>query len=369
MWEEGVRVALRCMTETPFTGHVGDHVRMPPRNVVPSQCSGRIRRYGSRAAAARRSTSAAQHGIGALSFAFFDPEEAQAWVDDYYTTLAAEGVPIGDAVNANIACVTSSSVTPTKPKRCDAAPKASTSSATPSVTTTCSAATSRHRRPVGRILGTARRAWLRPRSRRIRGGQPRPARRQSGRSRNNRASRRGGHPGQVRDYLRRYEDCGVDQMILSCSAGHNRHEHIMENPRAVRPRSDARVRRTRRAATSETRHARLEPVIDTVMARKPRRRPPTARPRLRDPRVPSPRRRPTGEREVPPLARRLRRQGRRPAKTSANGCDELPSSVRVDAKLRTCHRTSHRIGGREPGECLPPPDGAPRVQASRRTRS
>ena len=35
MWEEGVRVALRCLTETPFTGHAGEHVRMPPRNVVP----------------------------------------------------------------------------------------------------------------------------------------------------------------------------------------------------------------------------------------------------------------------------------------------------------------------------------------------
>ena len=35
MWEEGLRVALRCLTETPFTGHAGDYVTMPPRNVVP----------------------------------------------------------------------------------------------------------------------------------------------------------------------------------------------------------------------------------------------------------------------------------------------------------------------------------------------
>ena len=38
-----------------------------------------------------------------------------------------------------------------------------------------------------------------------------------------------GNPAQIRDYLRRYEECGVDQIILSCSAGSNRHEHIMEN--------------------------------------------------------------------------------------------------------------------------------------------
>ena len=57
--------------------------------------------------------------------------------------------------------------------------------------------------------------------------------------------------------------------------------------------------------------ARLEPVIAAVMARKPAQRPSAARPRLRDPRLPAPRRRPRGERQVPPLARRLRREGRR----------------------------------------------------------
>lgn len=35
MWEEGGRVALRCLSETPFTGHRGRYVTMPPRNVVP----------------------------------------------------------------------------------------------------------------------------------------------------------------------------------------------------------------------------------------------------------------------------------------------------------------------------------------------
>jgi len=94
-------------TETPFTGHVGEHVRMPPRNVVPKP----VQRPHPPVwvACSRRETIhlAAQQGIGALAFAFFDPEEARHWVDDYYATLASEGVPIGDAVNANVACVTS----------------------------------------------------------------------------------------------------------------------------------------------------------------------------------------------------------------------------------------------------------------------
>ena len=38
-----------------------------------------------------------------------------------------------------------------------------------------------------------------------------------------------GTPDQIRDYLRRYEDCGVDQVILCSQAGKNRHEHIMES--------------------------------------------------------------------------------------------------------------------------------------------
>ena len=34
-WLEGLEVAVRCMTETPFGGVDGRFVTMPPRNVVP----------------------------------------------------------------------------------------------------------------------------------------------------------------------------------------------------------------------------------------------------------------------------------------------------------------------------------------------
>src|SRR5665213_2556212 len=53
---------------------------------------------------------AAQLGIGALTFAFVSPEEAKTWVDDYYNTFKQECVPIGHAVNPNIAVLTSFSV-------------------------------------------------------------------------------------------------------------------------------------------------------------------------------------------------------------------------------------------------------------------
>src|SRR4051812_49788310 len=94
MWDEGTRVALRCMTEAPFTGHAGEFVTMPPRNVVPKPFQKPHPPVW--VACTRRETIhlAAQHGIGALSFAFFDPEEARHWVDDYYATLASDAVPI-----------------------------------------------------------------------------------------------------------------------------------------------------------------------------------------------------------------------------------------------------------------------------------
>jgi hypothetical protein len=50
---------------------------------------------------------AARLGIGALTFAFVDPAEAKQWVDDYYRIFKEECVPIGHAVNPNIAMVSS----------------------------------------------------------------------------------------------------------------------------------------------------------------------------------------------------------------------------------------------------------------------
>src|SRR3954451_21085570 len=106
MWEEGLRVALRCMTEPPSPAHAGPSLTRPPRNVVPKPVQKPHPPVW--VACSRRDTIhlAAQKGIGALSFAFIDPEDARHWVGDYYGTLEREGVPIGDAVNPNLACVT-----------------------------------------------------------------------------------------------------------------------------------------------------------------------------------------------------------------------------------------------------------------------
>jgi alkanesulfonate monooxygenase SsuD/methylene tetrahydromethanopterin reductase-like flavin-dependent oxidoreductase (luciferase family) len=105
-WLEGLEVAVRCMTEEPFTGVDGRFVSMPPRNVVPKPVQKPHPPLW--VACSRRDTIllAAEKGIGALTFAFIDPEEAEGWVQDYDRTLAEKAVPIGHAVNHNLACVT-----------------------------------------------------------------------------------------------------------------------------------------------------------------------------------------------------------------------------------------------------------------------
>jgi alkanesulfonate monooxygenase SsuD/methylene tetrahydromethanopterin reductase-like flavin-dependent oxidoreductase (luciferase family) len=105
-WKEGTEVALRLMTEDPFTGHQGRYVTMPPRNVVPKPVQKPHPPLW--LACTQRDTIhlAAQNGMGALSFAFVSASEAKMWVDDYYTTITNSCIPIGKAVNPNIAPVT-----------------------------------------------------------------------------------------------------------------------------------------------------------------------------------------------------------------------------------------------------------------------
>ena len=59
-------------------------------------------------ACSRRETihRAARAGLGALAFAFLEPEQAAHWVEEYYAIIKSdECVPIGHTVNPNIALV------------------------------------------------------------------------------------------------------------------------------------------------------------------------------------------------------------------------------------------------------------------------
>src|SRR5262249_29125640 len=104
-WLEGLEVSLRCMVEAPFTGVDGEYVKMPPRNVVPKPVQKPHPPLW--VACSRRDTIllAAEKGMGALTFAFIDPEEARSWVHEYERTLAESCVPVGFAVHPQLAAV------------------------------------------------------------------------------------------------------------------------------------------------------------------------------------------------------------------------------------------------------------------------
>ena len=105
MWAECTRETAKMMTQSPYSGYDGQYFSMPPRNVVPKPlqtphpppwvaCSSRDSlRY------------AAKYGLGALTFAFVDAEEAKFWVEEYYEIFEKECEPLTQRVNPNIAMV------------------------------------------------------------------------------------------------------------------------------------------------------------------------------------------------------------------------------------------------------------------------
>jgi alkanesulfonate monooxygenase SsuD/methylene tetrahydromethanopterin reductase-like flavin-dependent oxidoreductase (luciferase family) len=76
-----------------------------------------------------------------------------------------------------------------------------------------------------------------------------------------------GTPEQIRELVRAYEDCGVDQLIFVSQAGNNRHEHICESlelfAREVMPEFAERDE-----AHAARKLDRLAPAIEAAVARR-----------------------------------------------------------------------------------------------------
>ncbi len=269
MWEEGLRVALRCLTEEPFTGHAGRFVTMPPRNVVPKPFQKPHPPVW--VACSRRDTIhlAAQHGIGALTFAFIDPEEAQRWIGDYEHTLAEECVPIGDAVNPTIACVT--------PFLCHRDEEEALARGLEGAN--FFGYSLAHYYLFGRHEPGRTDVWAEYQARRAEQGYDPEAVAAAGAHGDRLGAKvvqagsfgiRGaiGTPDQLREYLRRYEACGVDQLIFCAQVGKNRHEDVLESIELfgaeVLPEFAERDEEHEREKA-----ARLEPALDAARARKP----------------------------------------------------------------------------------------------------
>jgi alkanesulfonate monooxygenase SsuD/methylene tetrahydromethanopterin reductase-like flavin-dependent oxidoreductase (luciferase family) len=103
---EAAEQIANMMVMEPYPGYQGEGFSMPCRNVLPKPLQKPHPPMW--LACTNRSTieTAARNGLGALAFTFLDPEEARTWADLYYSIIKSEQcVPLGHAVNANIAMV------------------------------------------------------------------------------------------------------------------------------------------------------------------------------------------------------------------------------------------------------------------------
>jgi alkanesulfonate monooxygenase SsuD/methylene tetrahydromethanopterin reductase-like flavin-dependent oxidoreductase (luciferase family) len=232
------------MVMAPYPGFEGKYFSMPCRNVVPKPLQKPHPPVW--VACSNRETIklAARLGIGALTFAFVDPAEAKQWVDDYYRIIKTECVPIGHAVNANIAMVTGFSVHP-------------------------DAGEAKRRGEDGlKFFGYAL-------AHHYIFGEHKPGRTdiwaayekvritlpEAG------AARGIGTPHQLRAHLKSFEDSGVDQVAFIQQGGKNRHDHICQSlelfAREVLPEFDAREE-----ARAKRKQQELAPFIEEAMKRK-----------------------------------------------------------------------------------------------------
>jgi alkanesulfonate monooxygenase SsuD/methylene tetrahydromethanopterin reductase-like flavin-dependent oxidoreductase (luciferase family)/putative sterol carrier protein len=265
-WEEMLPVVARMMVEEPFAGADGRFLSMPPRNVVPKPVQKPHPPLW--VACSRRETIrlAAEKGIGALSFSFVEPEEAEAWVDEYHAIIDSERcVPGGFAVNPQVACVLPMMCAPDEAQAIergiDGAHFFGYSLAhyyvfgdhRPGRTNIYEEFLAR-RDDVGfaRSIITADAAPLGVRVLQQGLGSLRGAI---------------GSPEQVRDLCRRYEAAGVDQLIFVMQAGPNRHEHICESIELFA--SEVMPEFAQRADEADARRAeRFAPAIQAALARR-----------------------------------------------------------------------------------------------------
>src|SRR6185369_12445788 len=158
---------------------------------------------------------AASRGIGALAFSFVDPEEARNWAEIYYGIIKSEEcVPLGHAVNANLAMVSNFSV---HPDRSEAIRRGQEGFEFFSYAVNALVA---HDAVPGRSTLFADFQKSRARSDDEIIAATKAAKRNASGI---------GTPADIRDHVRAFEEAGVDQVIFLQQAGRNKHEHICES--------------------------------------------------------------------------------------------------------------------------------------------
>ncbi len=227
-WEESLDAITRMFVEEPFAGYAGRWLSMPPRNVIPKP---KQRPHPPLwVACSRRETilTAAERGLGALSFAFVEPEDSKEWVDSYYETLASERcVPAGFSVNPNVAVVL--------PLMCHRDEQTAIDRGIDGAhffgfSLAYYYAFGEHRPGHSNL-------WQEFTERRAEVGFAREIITPDAAPLGVRLLQEGlgslrgaiGTPEQITDLIDRYEQAGVDQVIFVAQAGANRHDHICES--------------------------------------------------------------------------------------------------------------------------------------------
>jgi alkanesulfonate monooxygenase SsuD/methylene tetrahydromethanopterin reductase-like flavin-dependent oxidoreductase (luciferase family) len=247
MWEEATEQAANMLAMRPYPGFQGRWFDMPCRNLVPKPVQKPHPPMW--VACSRRETIhlAARRGLGALAFAFLEPEQAAKWVEEYYDIIKSEEcVPIGHRVNPNVAIVTGMSC---HQDEAEAIRRGLDGF-----------------RFFGYSLGyyalfgehMPGRTDLWQRFLKVKDQLP------------ENAGRGGiGTPDQLRAHLARYENAGIDQVMFVQQSGANRHEHICQSLEIFASQVMPEFKERDRARQAE-KERELAPYIEAALARKPR---------------------------------------------------------------------------------------------------
>ncbi|MFY9487900.1 MAG: LLM class flavin-dependent oxidoreductase [Solirubrobacterales bacterium] len=269
IWRESLGQIARMFVESPYAGHNGKGFSMPPREILPKPLQQPHPPMW--VACSRRDTikMAAEHGVGALSFSFIEPEQAKEWVDEYYEIIESERcVPIGFDVNPSVAVVL--------PMLCHEDENVAIERAIDGANffgyslahyyvfgdhrpgkTNIADEFEQRRGEFG--FGKHQEASLD-------GHEPLGVKLMQ----DGMGSLRGaiGTPGQIVGLIERYREAGVDQIIFVSQCGAIKHEHIVESYELFAREVMPHFRDDEVIAAAEQKALRLQPAIDAALARR-----------------------------------------------------------------------------------------------------
>ncbi len=246
MMIEGTGQVADMMSMSPYPGFEGKYFSAPMRNIVPKPVQHPHPPMWMACSRRESILEAARKGMGALVFGFCKPEQAKAWVDEYYAVIKSEEcVPLGHSVNANFATLNGMMV---HQDHDEAVRRGMEGFKFFGYALSHYVVYGEHFPGVTNIWDSFQ--AIKDQMVDVPGGESI------------------GTPEDVRKHLLEFADAGMDQMIFIQQAGKNRHEHICEAielfAREIIPAlKDGEEERERRKAEE------LAPYIEAALARRP----------------------------------------------------------------------------------------------------